>query len=300
LGVLAVPLKQVTALSSPVWGTASRGDRPVKRGAVDHDVVVFKETGDQLEGLVVSFDDNNRFDASDRDGKVDLRRWPVLGGYMPDGIQALRVGGSDYLVTANEGDTRHYDARRLAEVELDAARFPEAAALQSSAMLGRLKVSAREGDLDGDGDVDEIHAFGARSVSIWDGAGNLVADTGSLFEEVTALALSEAFNSNNDENGSFDTRSDDKGPEPEGLEVAEIDGRVYAFVGLERVTGRIGGKSGSFVLQRTGVFEDGRAKEAYTVIRGSGTGELHGISGDGHTDVGHGMEHPFGMEYELR
>jgi hypothetical protein len=196
--------------------------------------------GKELEGAVlelVSFDDNNRFDASDRDGKADLRHWPVLGGYMPDGIEALRVAGRDYLVTANEGDTRQYDAQRLSEVELDARHFPEAASLQSSAMLGRLKIAAFDGDLDADGDVDEIHAFGARSVSVWDAAGNLVADTGSLFEEVTALGLSEAFNSNNDENGSFDTRSDDKGPEPEGLEVAEIDGRVYAFVGLERVGG---------------------------------------------------------------
>lgn len=186
---------------------------------------------------VVSYDDNNRFDASDRDGKAALARWPVLGGYMPDGIDTLRVAGRDYLVTANEGDTRSYDAKRLADVELDPRRFPDATALQSRATLGRLKVSAFDGDLDADGDLDEIHAFGARSVSVWDAAGNLVADTGSLFEEVTALALADAFNSNNDQNGTFDSRSDDKGPEPEGLEVAEIDGRVYAFVGLERVGG---------------------------------------------------------------
>jgi hypothetical protein len=109
--------------------------------------------------------------------------------------------------------------------------------LQSSSSLGRLKISALDGDLDRDGDLDEIHAFGARSLSVWNAFGDLVFDTGSLFEEVTAIALSSAFNSNNDANGSFDTRSDDKGPEPEGLEVAEIDGHVYAFVGLERVGG---------------------------------------------------------------
>jgi hypothetical protein len=185
----------------------------------------------------IRFDDNNRFDASDRDGKVELRHWPVLGAYMPDGVAALRVAGRDYFVTANEGDTRHYDAKRLADVELDPHRFPAAAALQSNATLGRLKISAFDGDLDGDGDLDEVQAFGARSVSVWDSGGNLVADTGSLFEEVTALGLASAFNSNNLDNGTFDTRSDDKGPEPEGLEVAEIDGRFYAFVGLERVGG---------------------------------------------------------------
>ena len=72
-----------------------------------------------------------------------------------------------------------------------------------------------------------------------------------------------------------------------------------AFVGLERVTGRIEGKSGSFVLQRTGVFEDGLAKESYSVIPGSGSGELQGLRGEGTSAVGHGMEHPFTLNYEL-
>ena len=71
------------------------------------------------------------------------------------------------------------------------------------------------------------------------------------------------------------------------------------LVGLERVVGRIGGKSGSFVLQRTGVFEGGQAKESYTVVPGSATGDLHGLQGDGSSAVGHGMEHPFTLSYEL-
>jgi hypothetical protein len=71
------------------------------------------------------------------------------------------------------------------------------------------------------------------------------------------------------------------------------------FVGLERVVGRIDGKTGSFVLQRTGVFEGGLAKETYSVVPGSATGELLGLRGDGTTAVGHGMEHPFTLIYEL-
>ncbi len=71
------------------------------------------------------------------------------------------------------------------------------------------------------------------------------------------------------------------------------------FVGLERVVGRIGGKTGSFVLQRTGVFEGGQAKEAYSVVHGSATGELQGLRGEGSSSVGHGMEHPFTLSYEL-
>lgn len=71
------------------------------------------------------------------------------------------------------------------------------------------------------------------------------------------------------------------------------------FVGLERIIGRIGDKTGTFVLQRTGVFEGGQAKESYSVIPGSGTGDLRGLLGDGSSAVGHGMEHPFALRYEL-
>jgi hypothetical protein len=71
------------------------------------------------------------------------------------------------------------------------------------------------------------------------------------------------------------------------------------FVGLERVVGRIGGRTGTFVLQRIGVFENGQAKESYSVIPGSATGELQGLRGDGSSAVGHGMEHPFSLNYDL-
>ena len=71
------------------------------------------------------------------------------------------------------------------------------------------------------------------------------------------------------------------------------------FVGLERVVGRLGGKTGSFVLQRTGVFEGGQAKESYSVVPGSATGALVGLRGEGRTAVGHGLEHPFTLDYEL-
>lgn len=71
------------------------------------------------------------------------------------------------------------------------------------------------------------------------------------------------------------------------------------FVGLERVTGRVAGKSGSFVLQRIGAFEGGQAKESYSVIPDSGTGELRAMRGEGTSSVGHGMEHPFTMSYEM-
>ena len=84
----------------------------------------------------------------------------------------------------------------------------------------------------------------------------------------------------------------------EYLMMYRTDGSA-TFVGLERITGRIGGKSGTFVLQRTGAFENGQAKESYSVIPGSGTGDLVGVQGKGNSAVGHGSEHPFTLDYDL-
>jgi hypothetical protein len=70
------------------------------------------------------------------------------------------------------------------------------------------------------------------------------------------------------------------------------------YVGLERFVGRLAGKAGTFVLQRTGVFEGGQAKESYVVVDGSGTGELRGLRGDGTSALGHGSQYPFLLNYE--
>jgi hypothetical protein len=108
---------------------------------------------------------------------------------------------------------------------------------QADENLGRLRTTEAGGDTDGDGDKDEILAFGGRSLSIRNAAGGLVWDSGNELELVTAVALPDAFNSNNDANDSADSRSDDKGPEAEGVEVGLFRGRRYAFAGLERTGG---------------------------------------------------------------
>jgi len=84
----------------------------------------------------------------------------------------------------------------------------------------------------------------------------------------------------------------------EYLMMYRADGSA-AFVGLERVTARVGGRAGSFVLQRLGAFENGLATESYLVVSGSGTGELLGLRGEGKSAVGHGLEHPFSLDYEI-
>src|SRR6478672_5335577 len=66
----------------------------------------------------------------------------------------------------------------------------------------------------------------------------------------------------------------------EYLMVYAADGSA-TFVGLERFQGRVAGRSGTFVLQHVGRFEDGAAKGHLTVAAGSGTGDLTGLSGGG-------------------
>ena len=161
--------------------------------------------------------------------------------YMPDTIAAYDVAGQTYVVTANEGDARAYDGfdeeTRVGSETLDPAVFPNAAVLQTNAALSRLRTTTASGDTDGDGDIDVIHAFGARSFSIRDGlTGDLVYDSGNDFERITANRFGALFNSNHEGFGG-DTRSDDKGPEPEALTLGVIRGATFAFIGLERMSG---------------------------------------------------------------
>ncbi len=179
-------------------------------------------------------------DASDKDGGVNMRRWPVQGLYQPDAIVSFRAAGREYLATANEGDSRAYDGQpgwcdeiRVSEVELDKAVFPKAKKLQKEAGLGRLKMSRVDGDLDGDGDYDQICSFGARSFSIWDCQGRLVYDSGDLLAQHAMQVKSQWFNSDCSD-ASWDSRSDDKGVEPDAIEMGMLDGKPHVFVGLER------------------------------------------------------------------
>ncbi len=181
-------------------------------------------------------------DASNKDSAINIRNWPVYGMYQPDSIASYHTYGyGELIVTANEGDSRDYDGfseeERIKDITLDPTVFPNAEDLQDKTALGRLKISNVSGDLDGDGDFDELYSYGARSFSIWTGDGTLLFDSGDQFEQITAELIPNDFNSNNDENDSMDSRSDDKGPEPEALALAKIHDRTYAFIGLERVGG---------------------------------------------------------------
>ncbi len=183
----------------------------------------------------------NGIDASNRDDAINIATWPVYGIYHPDAIDYYTTGGKGFIISANEGDSRDYDGyseeERIGDLMLDPDAFPNAEELQEDENLGRLKITLANGDKNGDGYYEKLFAYGARSFSIWDTRGNQVYDSGDEFEQITADLIPDDFNSTNDENDSFDNRSDDKGPEPEGVVVGKVDGTPYAFIGLERVGG---------------------------------------------------------------
>ncbi|MDW1892284.1 choice-of-anchor I family protein, partial [Vibrio sp. Vb1574] len=216
---------------------------------------------------------NSKLDASNKDKIIgNLKSYPQLVGlYMPDTLDSYSVNGKTYIVSVNEGDGREYGFKTT-QAECDQAGFmsdeddyqgtpdytnvkgsclshidevrgkklkvttdhPLAEALKDNKQLARLKVIKPNHTLNAE---ENVQAFGARSFSIWNENGELVFDSGDDFATVALLNEGKHFNSTNDSNSSGDDRSDDKGIEPEAIEVAKINGRYYAFIGLERQGG---------------------------------------------------------------
>jgi hypothetical protein len=192
---------------------------------------------------------NNALDASDQSGAIlitgDL---PIKGAYMPDALSFGTIGGQGYIFTANEGDSREFgtvvDANRINSTtfaNLDPIAFPDASILKNSKFLGRLSALKYSGDTDGDGDYDELHVMSGRSFSIRNATtGALVYDSKDLIEQIIANhpTFAAIFNaSNSTGTPSLKNRSDDKGPEVEGIYFQTINGKPYVFLALERVGG---------------------------------------------------------------
>ncbi len=183
---------------------------------------------------------DNRLDASDQDGAINIRHWPVKGVYLPDEVATFQFKGHTFLAMANEGDSRDYpgykEDARVSSLTLDPTVFPDAADLKRATNLGRLSVSKVGGDIDGDGDYDVLYTIGGRSFSIRTANGDLVFDSSDDFEQITAELFPGNFNCSNTKN-TKDDRSTSKGPEPEGIVIGKVAGRELAFIGSERIGG---------------------------------------------------------------
>lgn len=176
-----------------------------------------------------------------KDNTIDLENVPFFGMYMPDGIASYSVNGTQYLLTANEGDATEWP---------DGSKTPHR---KSATTIGALKSQLTPGsdianflgattrydnvEVVSDMPKDGIYMYGGRSFSIWNAATLAqVYDSGSDFETITAQRLPEYFNASNSKTD-MDDRSAKKGPEPEYVTVGQAGDKTYAFIGLERIGG---------------------------------------------------------------
>jgi len=160
----------------------------------------------------------------------------VLGVRMPDGISLSEIGGKTYLLTANEGDSREWEATTSPNYYINEATKTLTSV---NSVATTKKVTCLDSTKMDGLDSTKTYLFGSRSYSMFevtDSGLKLVYDSGSDFESLTANYLPQNFNSSNDTNVA-DGRSNKKGPEPEYVTVGEVAGKQYAFIGLERVGG---------------------------------------------------------------
>ena len=205
---------------------------------------------EQFTGVYsVGFEDYSQIaiDIDKKDGEYAPKRYESLRGIrMPDGISLITIGGVDYLLTANEGDSREWGAENTESYYLneDERNFgkdetsPTGNITAANSGLSGKVVFFDAEDYDGL-DSEKDYLFGGRSFTMFKVTNEgleQVFDSGNDFEAKTAVYLPGYFNCSNDAL-TKDDRSGKKGPEPETVVTGEVGGRSYVFVTLERIGG---------------------------------------------------------------
>ena len=184
----------------------------------------------------------------------------IKGLHMPDAIAVFDQGGKTYVVTADEGDARPDDsditrASTYDDVLSEIATTPiyddgGGAVTQqelfdlvkSKNELGRLNILVDQSTEGGAGTVlTDIVAMGSRGITVWEynSSQSSLTRVSHLPLESFLLAQDPTRHNSNDggDPAALDARSDDKGPEPEAVAIANIGGTNYAVVGCERQNG---------------------------------------------------------------
>ena len=247
---------KVELFNLPSIGGTLAYDKPEGLGLRDDGALVINYDNDfGTEGAsgnsftVVTFNSMG-LDSSDRDGLNDTNIYRPLTGLkvygltMPDGLATYTDSlGRTFILAAGEGDSREYPpdegnvfydlTRANSSTSINDVPFrnhPGVELLNLSydpdpGVRTRLNLLNNYGDITGDGLIDQAYTIGSRSLRIFDDKGNVVFDSGNALEE---LANSLGLMASN--------RDDDKGTEPEMVEVVTVNGRTHALVALERTT----------------------------------------------------------------
>ena len=230
----------VTSLDAEAYAALSDADKAKYKLASDINgskTYVWANPADaKIELGIISFAPTG-IDPSDKDNVIKLLpNQNIYGLRMPDGISTFQAKGLDgtiqtFTIFANEGDTR---VRPDGDFVSGGVTIKEESIYSDEIRSGvtgsgndnRLKILKDLGNYDSStATYEQKFSVGARSISIADSLGNIVWDSGDLIDQSAITA--GVYN---------DTRSDDKGTEPENLTVATIAGKTFAFVGLERAT----------------------------------------------------------------
>ncbi|MEG0453575.1 MAG: choice-of-anchor I family protein, partial [Coprobacillus sp.] len=191
----------------------------------------------------VGFEDYSKtsIDIDKKDEKYNPKTYSSLRGIrMPDAISVYTVNNVDYLITANEGDSRDWNGY-LNEIEVNFGKGKSSPSGQitsdNSGLTGKV-IFFDTNDYDGL-NKDNDYLFGGRSSTMFKVENQSLQEvftTGNDFESKTANYLKEYFNCSND-NNTIDDRSGKKGPEAEGVTIGQIEDKTFAFIGLERIGG---------------------------------------------------------------
>lgn len=214
-------------------------------------------------GVIDHSENGNEMDANKEDKTANIVKTPILTYHMPDAIDTFTIGGTEYIITPNEGDSRDwegYSEEGEIEVERDEndtvisvtvdgkpieLKIENYKGYTDQAELTSFDVATLEGykttlesGLSDDGSVYEaIYGYGGRSFSIFNATTmEEVFDSGSEFEKLINQLTPDYFNTNHAE-VKKDNRSDDKGPEPETAVTGTIGSTTYGFIALERYSG---------------------------------------------------------------
>jgi hypothetical protein len=242
------------------------------------------------------------------DGTATIANLSVRGMYLPDGVATLKGSdGTEFLVTANEGDARSWPCLlggtdpAVAESEdmklssaydsTDSAITAVKNAASSLVVTPFAPATARAIQVTSSTKVKTAYSFGSRSISIWrpanvDGVDTMdqVWDSGDQLESKTsqfnALGFNGDWNTTGGGTNAMDTRSPKKGPEPEGVAVGNAYGVQWMVVGMER-DGGLALYDATDPLNPVFVDYINTANRSYNIISGKDTGAAGDVSPEG-------------------
>jgi hypothetical protein len=174
-----------------------------------------------------------------------IGNWPIKSLPQPGDFCLCEFSEGEIVLTANEGKPRRYPNFTESipfenlNIRGNATNLPEAYQFVDKEFLGLLEISSVDGDSNRDGRLDDILAFGSRSISAYTPDSlQLLWDSGEQIERYLSRSeiYGRIFNADQHSNLKKST-SVSKGPQPFRMECLQLGGRTYVVVLLKKLGG---------------------------------------------------------------